>query len=696
MISLKKFFSRVNLNFAGLFRICLLLLFAAALLISVGTPGIVFAYELNTQDNDQPFTFIETECTFVDTSDLLFFSVPPEQLGYRCGYVVLPERHADPGSPNIRLPVAILPASGSNPAPDPLFVVQGGPGGSAFELFPYILPNTPLAIDRDIVMINQRGTQFASPELICSEVLDGITDLSMQPYDEANEIALDQLAECRERLVSEGADLSAYNSLENAHDIEAIRQVLGYDDYNFYGVSYGTLLGLHVMREHPDHLRSVILDGVLPTDLNFITQIPESKQRAFDELFQFCLSDPVCRAEYPDLENRLSSIVQILNQDPVTLTILDEETGDRIDTRLDGDTFIALLFQAFYLDDPYALIPRIIKAAEESDYLFIEQLWSLIAFDRTFSEGMYHSVVCAEESWDNLPDLSQDNLDPTINGKAQVDLQSYIDTCEIWGVDPLPDSANDPVSSQIPTLLLSGKYDPITPPSYADQTAETLANAYNVVDPTGSHSVAFDDVCTLRILQDFLNDPNQPPDYSCILTEDRFESVIPQDTLTASFLAPMGMLDPAFLTQVGIAGLMLLVVLSAYPVWALEWLINLLNNNPTNTADGQRRPHRIGRILVLAYGLLGFIFCAAILVYFFDVLFSNLTYLSAFVLPSGARIYLFIPFVLIGLAAAIVIAAIQLWRSAAGRLWERIYYTLITVCAVLFISIMAVLGFVIT
>lgn len=639
-------------------------------------------------EGDIPFTFIETECTFIDTSELLFLSVPPDQLGYRCGYVVVPERHANPGGPTIRLPVAVLPASGSNPKPDPLFVVQGGPGGSAFEIFPFILPNSQIASGRDIVMINQRGTQFASPELLCEEVFDGVAELADKPYEEGVQIALDQLRECHQRLTEAGIDLSAFNSLENAHDIEAIRRVLGYETYNFYGVSYGTLLGLHVLREHPEHLRSVILDGVLPTDINFITEIAASKERAFNAMFEYCLSDPACRVEYPGLEDRLAAIVDRLNEEPVQLELQDSDTGERAKARLDGDSLVDLLFQAFYLDDPYALIPFAIAQAESGDYLFLEQLWSLVAFDRTFSEGMYHSVICSEEIQGDLGTISTGEQDPTLNRRAAEDIQSYLDICEIWGVAPLPGQVNEPVTGEVPTLLLSGYFDPITPPNFAEQAASTLANGFNITDPTGSHSVAFDDPCTFQIVQDFLEDPSLPPNNSCLSDPERYAAVVPPDAVSAPFLAPLGQLEPAALTWIGAAWILLAFVLSAFFIWPLEWLIRATRKKTIPLTSSQARTRMIGRISMLVFGLLGFIFLFSMFVFFFNLLFSNLTYLSVFALPGTARPFLFIPYFLIILAVLIVVMAVQSWRISAGPLWERIYFTLITIAAAGFITIL--------
>jgi pimeloyl-ACP methyl ester carboxylesterase len=256
-------------------------------------------------------------------------SMSADNLGFECGYVTVPEEHANPDGPTIRIPVAILRATGTNPQPDPLFLAQGGPGGDAFELFSFYLPQSSLLLDRDLVVINQRGTIYAEPDLRCTEITDGMGEILSLPLAAGTDRYNELLQACYQRLENEGVNLSAFDSVENAADMEAVRQALGYDDINFYGVSYGTLLGLHFMRDYPDHLRSVILDGVVPTSSNFIASLPDNETRVYAELFNACASDAVCAAAYPNLEARYQAVVDQLNANPKTVTLIDPETGEK-------------------------------------------------------------------------------------------------------------------------------------------------------------------------------------------------------------------------------------------------------------------------------------------------------------------------------------------------------------------------------
>lgn len=642
---------------------------------------------------DRPYTFVSTSCDFLDIPQLPFTSLSPEEQGFTCGYVVVPERHAYPEGATIRLPVAILSASDPNPKQAPLFVAQGGPGGSAFEIFPYRLQGTNISAERDIVIFNQRGTQAASPELICTETFEGMAELVSLPYDEANALSLAFLRECYLRLRTEGVNFSAYNSLENASDVDAIRQALGYDEYNFYGVSYGTLLGLHLMRTHPEGLRSVILDGVLPPDLNFILFVPQNENRIYDELFHFCSDEPGCQTSYPDLEERLFNLVEELDENPVMVRLTDPETGEVTHGRLDGKGLLEILFQIFYLEDSYAIFPYLVSALERGDYLVVETIWSFIAYDRTFSEGMYYSVICAEDA-DFYPDEAPlVGVRPPIRARVKDDLQAYLDACAFWEVDLLPPSVDEPVKSDVPALLLSGQFDPITPPSFAARAAGTLANAFNVVDPVGSHGVAFTDDCMNTIIQDFLNEPEQSPEITCLESPERWGEFVLVDAITLPILVPLAQLDEDFLLQMSLAGILLLLVLSAYIVWPLVWMINRLRHVERDMGRKQKQLRVISRILVLAFGSLGVIFVVAMISYLAITLFYLPTYLSVFAIPGDARPFLIIPYILLILVAAMIMMTFAIWRSHVGTLWERFYYSVLVILATGYIGLLGYHGF---
>lgn len=660
-------------------------------LITLATLLTIFLPTSNILAQERPFTFEPAPCPYEGT-DFGLVVLSPEDSGFACGYVTVPERHENPDGPTIRLPVSILRASGSNTKPDPIFLAQGGPGGSAFEIFSLTVPNSDVALQRDLVIFNQRGTPFTEPDLSCTENYDLLPELLPLSVEEAEGREYEGLTACYERLVQEEVDLSAYNSVQNAADVDAIRQALGYEEINFYGVSYGTLLGLHLMRDYPDNLRTVILDSVVPTDLNFLELTAQNENRVYDLLFDYCANDATCTEQYPNLEERTFAVIADLNENPVTIPVRDTETNMTHNTWINGDGLMDIFFQAFYIGDMYAMFPKIIHDLEAGNTFFLQELLSFIISDRSFSEGMYYSVICSEDADIDPTAADLSGLRPQIADSAEGDLGSYLEACEIWQVDQLDDFVDDPVTADIPTLLLSGYYDPITPPSFAEVADASLPNAYNIVDPYATHGVAFEHECIDRVVNDFLNNPNQAPNTRC-LEQLTPSEVVPPNAASVPSLAKLAIFDRAYLIQTGIAAVLLLIVLSAYLIWFVSWLINLgKTDKPERTAQ-EKWTSRLSKLFVLGFGALAVTFVAALTGFVADILFSNVTYLTLYVLPASAKPFLAIPFLLLLLAIAILVITVFVWRNNTKSVWSKLYYSLVAICAVGYVAILGYHGF---
>ena len=658
----------------------LIILFVGAAIAAVGSA------HAQSKPSDSGDAFEPTECWFDSPIPLL---PSPE---FDCGYVKVPEQHADPDGPTIRLPVAILRTTSDDPRPDPLFMAQGGPGGDAFEIFPIVIGQLADSLGRDIVIFNQRGTQYAEPNLMCTESFEAAAEILALAGDEADARALEALSECYDRLSGEGINLSAYNSLENAADVDAIREALGYEEYNFYGVSYGTLLGLHLMRNHPDHLRSMILDGVVPPDVNFIPQVAANTDRVFTEIIQTCENDLACRSEYPNLEERFFNLVDELNQTPEMLKIKDPKTGKRVTTLLDGDALVDVLFQAFYLPDSYAIFPKLVANLEDGDYTFLRGIWPLFAFDRTISEGMYFSVICAEDADFAPSDAVIEGIRPYFAAGAVGELQTYLDACEIWQVDRLPPEIDEAVNSDVPTLLLSGHYDPITPPLFAAVAAGSLENGYSYVNPTGSHGVAFDNTCMDDIIRQFLEAPEKEPDGACLAEIVPAEFVQP-DALSFPFLGEVNQFTKSMWIQLGLATLFLFGMLSAFLVLPLAWLIGKLRKkDPLKRIydSSARRLKWVGGILTLVFGILALIFVSGTLFFTVQSLFNGMA--SIFSISGAAAPFFVIPLILAIIALILLVITIKAWRQGIWSAWAKIYYSFLAFCALGYVAVLVVGG----
>ena len=658
-------------------------LIVALLLVLLAAPAGPVAAQ------DTPGAFIPAPCMF-EGIELGPTTLDGAALGFECGYVVVPLRHAEPDGATIHLPVAVRRAAAG--APDPLLLAQGGPGGDAFKVFSILVqPTGDLSTSRDIVIFNQRGTPYAEPELTCPETDAALADILAADSEEGERLYNEAMAACYDRLLAEGIDLSAFNSLENAADVPLIARALGYDEYNFYGVSYGTLLGLHLMRNHPEGLRSVILDSVVPPDVNFLSEIAASEDRVFGEVFAACAADPACAAAYPNLEARFYALVAQYDQLPVDMTLTDPETGQSYDTYLDGRGLRSVLYQLLYVPRMAAVLPSVIANIEAGDLRYLEAMWPLLVFDQLVAEGMYNSVICAEDADIDVAAVPLDGVRPEIAATAVDSLQSIIDGCARWQVEPLPPSVDDPVVSDIPTLLLSGRFDPVTPPAFAAVAAVGLSNATNLVDPTAAHGVAFQNDCINGIILDFLADPSAPPDSSCLAAAEPLDFV-PPDAVTLPLLADVNQLRPRVLVAFGVAAVLLLVVLSPFLLWPIVYLVRVFGDKPEARAAADRRVRWLGRGLLLAFGALALVFGVGLLGFVVAAV-SDLTLATALALPGAAAPLLWLPIILLALAVAAVVALVLMWRRpGSGSLPGKVYHTIVAVCAVVLVVLIATQG----
>ncbi len=429
-----------------------------------------------------------------------------------CGYLIVPEDRTDPDSPTIQLAYAILRAPDADVKPDPVIYLAGGPGGNAVgDLEGWV--DTSYLQDRDLILFDQRGTGYSLPSLNCPE--------SEQNEDNATQT-------CHDRLVSEGVNLQAYNSAENAADVADLRVALGYDEWNLFGISYGTRLALTVMRDHPEGVRSVIIDSVYPPEISSWEEYGQNTVDEFSKLFEVCAADAECSANYPDLDQTFYSTVEQLNAEPAQYTGTDSASGDSIDKEMTGDEYIDRVFQVLYSSESIPYLPLVISEVANGNYAALDDLESGATLEKSRqaededvsdSEGMNLSVDCQEEVAfiDEEQSIANVPAEPAVLHDNSVNaIQSTFSDCQIWGLYAADEIESQPVVSDIPTLVTAGELDPITPAKWAESAASHLSNSFYFLFPGGGHGVIDFNECSQGIMQAFLDDPTVEPDGSCI------------------------------------------------------------------------------------------------------------------------------------------------------------------------------------
>ena len=468
----------------------------------------------------------------------------PQQHAHRvsCGVLTVPEARGGVGDParDLQLPVIRVKSTAAEPATDPLvFPTSGGPGGGSVSALGYFLDYADWATDeRDVIIVEQRGDLAATPTLDCPE-LD--TSRLMKDGARPSGAALDELyaarrAQCRERLVAEGINLAAYTSAASVADLADLRSALGYGEWNVYGVSYGTRLAMTIMRDRPDGLRAVVLDGVYPPNINKFELTPQALRNSIDALLTACAAEADCGRRYPDLEESLAEVVERTARDPITLAVRHPSTGAPLQVEVSDADIMNGLFDAFYDAGTVRVIPFLIdRLAHGDDDAILPLAQQEIDYEDHFSEGLALSVECAEEVPFNDPALIDQTLAADALLSHYTGVSSIGDDCAAWNVPPLPVTENDPVSSGVPTLITSGQFDPVTPSEWSQAAAAGLTSAYQYEFPSQGHGAVWGhwhEPCAASVASRFLHDPSTTPDTSCIA------EAAPIDFLTAGDIQP--------------------------------------------------------------------------------------------------------------------------------------------------------------
>jgi len=434
-----------------------------------------------------------------------------------CALVTVPIDRAEPSLGTTDISVLILPGEDDREGAAPMAVLQGGPGGTSSELALYY-PGQPYTR----VFIDQRGTGFGSADFDCEEVEDVLLELLSAESAEADEIELEAYSRCSERLAGHPV-LDHTHTAAHAADVVDVMAALGYDRWLLYGVSYGTTIALEVLRDPPDGLAGAVLDGVFPPDVELDSSVAFSARRALDELHESCSADADCSATAGDLNATMDDLIRRLNDSPLVVSLTEFESplgglmplGETLDVLIDGDSLAGLVFQFLYVDTWIPSIPAALAGLAEGDEdaaQWIALFGVLVNASSVLqiSEGTYFAATCA----DRLPFSS--GPPPGLGAFEEAVLGDDLnEVCDLWDVPASPPSAAAPVTSDLPVLLLSGRYDPITPPELAAHAAEGLPNATLVVLDGRSHGVWAVDHCAIRIVDEFAADPQSKPDTSC-------------------------------------------------------------------------------------------------------------------------------------------------------------------------------------
>ena len=427
-----------------------------------------------------------------------------------CGKLTVFENRETRSGRMIDLNVVVLPAFDQKAKAEPLFDLAGGPGASSADSAGfYAGPGKDYRLRHDVVCVDQRGTGKSNRLAIPRERTPSYYLSEMYPVDYVREMRHE---------LEKHADLTKYTTSTAMDDLDDVREWLGYDKINLFGLSYGTRAALVYMRRHPEHVRSAILLAVAATDLKMPLHHAESAARAMDLLLGECERDAACHANFPQIRDDWNNVLAQLEKQPAHVEYSPpgkKAASTRVE--IQRGIFAEKIRSWMYDRSKAARIPLIVHHAASGDFApFLKEAIGPSIPDFV-ADGMYLSVTCAED----VPFIDQDeatqlNADNPF-GNYRVFQQTR--ACGMWPRGEIPADFLEPVRLNAPVLIFSGNIDPVTPPKYGEEVAKHLPNSKHIIVPEAGHGVdgMTDPGCIDRIAIGFLDKGDAKNlDVSCV------------------------------------------------------------------------------------------------------------------------------------------------------------------------------------
>jgi pimeloyl-ACP methyl ester carboxylesterase len=622
------------------------------------------------------------------------FEVQPEHGDVSCGDLVVYEHRDDPAEGTLRLAVSILESTSDDPAPDPLVYLMGGPGGATLERMPWRATHpfwNQYRATRDIIFFDQRGTGLSDPTF-CPHLnrtlyTDGLRGFSTEALLQRRVAGV---RACREEMLSQGVDLSQYNSAATAHDLDDLRQSLGIPEWNLFGISYGTRVGLAALREAPDGIRSVILDSVTPVQAGYwnddLSRFAGALRRVFDQ----CTGDLDCRETFPTLEQDIYALFAELEKEPLVVAM--EDTSRFPDRRIvvDGTVMAQGIFQGLYSHHFVPFLPMVVRELRAGNTDLLAAMGDMLVLPPdAISRGQYYSVECYEVA----PLISRSQV--AAERAAHPDLAPMLDwwdhpaVCEEWHPYRAEAAQLKPVQSDVPALVVAGEFDPITPPAYARLAAETLSNHTLLEVRSRGHTVIPTTACTRDLMERFLDNPAMPLDTRCVDGVPPIRFVTDVHVKSGIYKTVQRFASGSNTATVAGLGGLGVVLLSGLFGWPVGYLVRRVRRRPSLTTRSQQLARwTAGLAAVLSVG-----FVAGLGVVVATSAAEN-PFLLMIGVPAGAGWLFVLPWIAGLFALGALAAAVQAWRAGWWSATHRLHFTLVAIASATLLILAAQWGLV--
>ncbi len=480
---------------------------------------------------------------------------------------------------------------------DPIIYLTGGPG---VKVQGYVdrLREHGVTQARDLYILEQRGIGW-SGDFCPTYFLQDPTAANTSDWDQYQRAGLEAMETCFAAAQAAKVDLSGYSSIENARDVKALRQALGFEQWNAWGISYGSILGQAYLKEDPEGVRAAVIDAIVPLqqDITF-HHIARYYDRVLTMLDEACIAHGDCAKNFPDFKTRLEAAIMKTSMAPIEVEAIDDELFPSGSGYFFQDIIGGVPFVLFYEQDNYATLPAFIdsfvRLVEKENYEPFRFLTAGGAPAVDISQGMYNAIACNdnwhaamqkafEDDFTAYPALSMIFGDP-----ALVEEQARI--CKRYGAVPRSPEDYLPVNTDIRTLIVEGAMDPITPPPLAKAILAGFSNGTYVEFPFAGHGPTRSVECAGDFLTKFYDAPNGELDVSCVdeMTPPEFTGALFETSAFTKLGALAAEDEKKLVAPLLWAGLPALVFVFGTIIYTLAPAARLINGAAGHPTSGAR------------------------------------------------------------------------------------------------------------
>ncbi|MBO9544034.1 alpha/beta hydrolase [Caulobacter sp.] len=420
-----------------------------------------------------------------------------------CGNLVVDETRGDPKTRRIKVAVAIVHAAQPKAGLPPVVYLHGGPGGSALKNLPRLLKSKTsrefIAADQDWIFIDQRGGGLSDPNLDCPGT--NLTDAGPPSQKDA-----DGIVGCLKAFQAKGVNLSRYNAVEVAKDVQDLRQVLKLPLIDLYGGSYGTRIEAAIQTHAAQGVRAVVQDSPWPPEADWTVGGPAMVSSSIDIVMAKCAVVAECAKRYPDLKAKLAAVAERWLAGPQTIN---------------GKTYNADDLGGYLMDASYftaGVLPRDLWKIIQGD---VSPVADFVESRDYYSEGQFMTHLCKEEiPFEARADVAKGTENDPVARLMVVSMQRIHDVCKAIDVGPISPVEQQPVKTAIPTLFLAAEIDPGCPPELTKAASKGYQGSQVVIVTNATHGVSRNSPCARQAIRNFFQDPTKPVDRSCLPAAD--------------------------------------------------------------------------------------------------------------------------------------------------------------------------------